>query len=272
MKPATPPHPKSRAGIIAEKFIPDQVFIYVAAGTLKCFDATESYAFSKGECFIARKNRLAKYKIERSAEGFEPIAFCFDEAFLKAYVAKHPQPLKSFAPKDTFIKVVETELLASFIQSLKPYYIGPYEIDKDFEAVKYEELLIILLKSQPHLAGLLFDFGIPAKIDLEEFMQKNFTFNVSLGRFAFLTGRSISAFKRDFYATFNDTPSRWLVQRRLEEAWFLIDEKAQRPSDIYLDLGFESLSHFSAAFKKRFALTPTDLTERKKRLSLRYEG
>ncbi len=264
MKQVEPQQHNAKAGIIAEKFIPDHVFIYVSAGTLKCFDATQSYTFSKGECFLARKNRLAKYRIEHSGENFAPIAFCFDEAFLKAYEAKHPQSSKTVAPKDTFIKVEETDLLCSFIQSMKPYYTGPYQIDEDFEAVKYEELLIILLKQQPQLAGLLFDFGIPSKIDLEEFMQKNFAFNVSLNRFAFLTGRSISAFKRDFFTTFNDTPSRWLVQRRLEEAHFLIDEKGQRSSDIYLDLGFESLSHFSAAFTKQFGLTPTKLIERRK--------
>jgi len=33
---------------------------------------------------------------------------------------------------------------------------------------------------------------------------------------------------------------------------------------IYLDLGFEALSHFSFAFKKLFGLTPSELTEIKK--------
>ena len=264
MKTAEPQHHNPKAGIVAEKFIRDHLLIYVAAGTLQCFDAAQSYTFSKGECFIARKNRLAKYKIDAGKEGFEPIAFCFDEAFLKDYHKKHSPQSKGITPKDTFIKIKETGLLLNFINSVKPYYNAPYQIEKDFEEVKYEELLIILLKQQPELAGFLFDFGIPEKIDLEEFIQKNFTFNTSLKRFAFLTGRSISAFKRDFFTIFNDTPGHWLVQRRLEEAYFLIYEKNQRSCDIYLDLGFEALSHFSAAFKKQFGLRPTALTERKK--------
>ena len=264
MKSIEPQHPTPPAGIIAEKFIPDHVLIYVAAGTLNCFDTTRSYTFNKGDCFMARKNRLSRYKIKSSPEGFEPIAFCFDEPFLRDYQKKHQPPASTFIPKDTFIDIRGTDLLASFIQSLKPYYDSPYHLDKDFEEIKYEELLIILLKQQPELAGLLFDFGKPAKIDLEEFMQKNFTFNVSLNQFAFLTGRSVSAFKRDFFTTFNDTPGHWLIQRRLEEAYFLVNEKAQKPSDIYLDLGFEALSHFSTAFKKQFGFTPTELAERKK--------
>ena len=96
-------------------------------------------------------------------------------------------------------------------------------------------------------------------------MNRNFYFNVSISRFAFLTGRSLSAFKRDFKAIFNDAPSRWLIKRRLQEAHFRVDKKKQTPSDIYLDLGFESLSHFSVAFKRQFGLTPTELTTQKQR-------
>jgi AraC-like DNA-binding protein len=119
---------------------------------------------------------------------------------------------------------------------------------------------------QPGLSGVFFDYGIPGKINLEEFMNRNFKFNVSLQRFAYLTGRSLSAFKRDFKAIFNQTPNRWLVQKRLQEAHFLIEKKDIKPSEIYLDLGFEALSHFSFAFKKLFGLTPTELAEQKKNI------
>jgi AraC-like DNA-binding protein len=37
----------------------------------------------------------------------------------------------------------------------------------------------------------------------------------------------------------------------------LIKEKGRRASDIYLDLGFEDLSHFSFAFKKQFGVPPS---------------
>lgn len=91
-------------------------------------------------------------------------------------------------------------------------------------------------------------------------MQKNYKFNVNLERFAFLTGRSLSAFKRDFKKIFNETPNRWLIKRRLQEALFLIKEKKQRPTDIYIDLGFEDLSHFSFAFKKEFGISASSLS------------
>ena len=78
-------------------------------------------------------------------------------------------------------------------------------------------------------------------------------------RFAYLTGRSLSAFKRDFKTVFNETPNHWLVQKRLQEAYFLIDKQHKKASEIYLDLGFEDLSHFSLAFKKLFGVRPTEV-------------
>jgi AraC-like DNA-binding protein len=63
-------------------------------------------------------------------------------------------------------------------------------------------------------------------------MLKNYHFNVHLNRFAYLTGRSVATFKRDFEKIFNTTPSRWLQQQRLREAYYLIKEKGCRASDV----------------------------------------
>ncbi|WP_435357878.1 helix-turn-helix domain-containing protein [Emticicia sp. SJ17W-69] len=243
--------------ILNEQFIPDHIFVYVAGGSINCFDGHKSYAFKSGEYFIARKNRLARYKI--ADDNFEPIMFCFDSTFLKNYSEENKINSSEFPSLDTFIKLKKNTLIKQFIKSLKPYYLAQNTLDPAFADVKYEELLIILLKSQPELTKLLFDFGIPTKIDLEKFMQKNYQFNVSIARLAFLTGRSLSAFKRDFKTIFNDSPSHWLIQRRLEEAYFLISKQKKKPSVVYLDLGFEDYSHFSFAFKKKFGVAPAAL-------------
>lgn len=250
-----------------EQFIPDNIFLYVAKGGVRFFDGAKSYTLKAGEYGIARKNRLVKFELLEANEDFEPLVFCFDEPFLKEFLNKHQTKVVDDKTKDAFVKIKKIELMEDFICSLKPYYKGMMQLDEAFEGLKYEELLIILLKSQSELSGILFDFGIPGKVNLEAFMNRNFHFNVSLNRFAFLTGRSLSAFKRDFKTIFNDTPSHWLVKRRLQEAYFHLEKKNEKPSDVYFALGFESLSHFSVAFKKQFGLTPTELAAQKKKTS-----
>jgi hypothetical protein len=45
---------------------------------------------------------------------------------------------------------------------------------------------------------VLANFEEPGKIDLADYMEKNFMFNLPLEKFAYLTGRSLTTFKRDF--------------------------------------------------------------------------
>jgi AraC-like DNA-binding protein len=248
--------------ISPEQFIAEHTFMYIIKGIMRCYDGNKTYILKSGNYALARKNRLGRYKKEKVDGELEKVFVFFDEGFLRMFQEKHKTRLTAFHSADTLVKINPTELIPAFIRSLMPYYKGGGKIDLPFADIKREELLIILLQNQPELAGIFFDYGIPEKINLEEFMYRNYTFNVSLQKFAYLTGRSLSAFKRDFKAIFKATPNRWLVQRRLQEAHFLIDKKNKKPSEIYVDLGFEDLSHFSYAFKKQFGLAPTELTGR----------
>ena len=252
--------------ISPEQFITEHTFAYVIKGILNGYDGSEHLSLKSGECCLARKNRLARYNKLKENNELEKVFVFFDEAFLKRFQEKYKSKAAVFESANTFIQIKQNELLPNFISSLQPYYNHGI-IKEPFTDVKREELLLILLQKQPDLAGVFFDFGIPQKTNIEEFMNKNFKFNVSIERFAFMTGRSLSAFKRDFKAIFNETPNRWLVQKRLQEAYFLIEKKKQKPSDIYLDLGFETLSHFSFAFKKRFNFSPTELADRTQNIS-----
>ncbi len=128
-------------------------------------------------------------------------------------------------------------------------------------ALKVKEAVQLLVKVNPELSNILFDFSEPGKIDLEAFMVKNFHFNIQLKRFAYLTGRSLTTFKRDFEKIFHISPSRWLVHKRLQEAYYQIREKRKSASEVYIEVGFEDLSHFSFAFKKQFCISPSAVNQ-----------
>lgn len=252
--------------ISPEQFIAEHTFVYVIKGLMNIYDGSKQAVLKAGDCYLGRKNRLARYNKEKVNNELEKVFVFFDEAFLKQFQERHKPKATKSKSNETLIQVKKNDLLPGYIQSLLPYY-DHAKISEPFADVKREELLIILLQKQPELAGLFFDYGIPEKINIEEFMNRNFKFNVSVERFAYLTGRSLSAFKRDFKKIFKDTPNHWLVKKRLQEAHFLIEKKKQKPGEIYLDLGFETLQHFSFAFKKQFSLTPTGLADRKMKTS-----
>ncbi|MBI1224365.1 MAG: helix-turn-helix domain-containing protein [Bacteroidetes bacterium] len=246
--------------ISPEQFISEHFFLFLIKGKMEGYDGHKHYTLHPGECCIVRKNHLARYNKQKVGDEFEKVVLIFDEVFLKKFQERHEVAPSDFSSNDAFFLVKKNELVLKFLQSLAPYYDGKGKMDQTFSDLKREELLLILLKSQPELSNILFDFGQPGKIDLEAFMNQHYKFNVSNQRLAFMTGRSLSAFKRDFEKTFHLSPNRWLVKKRLEEAYFLLEKHQQKPIDIYLDLGFEDLSHFSFAFKKHFGFTPSEVS------------
>ncbi|MGC3943276.1 MAG: AraC family transcriptional regulator [Chryseolinea sp.] len=252
-----------------EQFIPNHTFNYLVVGAMTIFDGSREYNVRAGDCGIGRRNHLARYTKHPDNGAFKKVFISFEQDFLKQFRDTHPAlpavntTANAIINTDAVVALRKNVLVDNFIQSLTPYFNENGLIDEAFLDVKRTELLLILLKDNPELPGILFDFSDPAKIDLEDFMNRNFKFNVSIERFAYLTGRSLSGFKRDFEKIFKATPSHWLVQKRLEEAHYLLSKKAKKPSDIYLDLGFENLSHFSFAFKKLFGHPPTQTEARK---------
>ena len=250
--------------ISEDQFIPEHFFLYLVEGSLTVYDGHKEIKVRSGDYGIARRNHLVKYNKTPVKDRFEKIIILFDQPFLKACQEEFQFYLDKANPSDAIIKLDKNPLVESFIKSLEPYFNKEGKIEKDFHNIKRKELLLILLKQKPALKNILFDFGKPEKLDLQEFMNRNYKFNVPIERFAFLTGRSLSAFKRDFQESFNDTPGNWLKQKRLREAHFQINKKGKKPSDIYLELGFEDLSHFSFAFKKLFGHSPTSLKDNKK--------
>ncbi|HEY5748614.1 MAG TPA: AraC family transcriptional regulator [Chryseolinea sp.] len=248
--------------ISPEQFIPDHIFIHMIAGTMTVYDRNNAYHLNPGDYCLAKRNHLARY-IKRPPENgkFESTALFFDQNFLRSFSKEYNWSADTTPNKNAIIKLDPNPWLESYIQSLTPYRKLKTKAYDDILSLKNKEIVLILLKTNPDLKNILFDFSDPGKLDLELFMNQNYRFNVSLERFAYLSGRSITTFKRDFEKVFNTSPGRWLLEKRLQEAYFLIDKKGQRPSDVYLQVGFEDLSHFSFAFKKLHGVAPSSLVK-----------
>ena len=232
---------------------------YIVSGTFKINDGIHTETFHKGDVYFCRRNQLAKYqKYPEPGGEFKSISVFFEQHTLRNFSLEYSQHSAGHIVSPAFQRLSSGGILANYMESLKTYeHLLSQQGAEELLAIKQKEAILILLQFNPELKDILFDFTEPGKIDLESFMNKNFHFNVELPRFAYLTGRSLSTFKRDFEKIFNATPSRWLLQRRLQEAYDMIKEKRQAASDVYIGLGFEDLSHFSFAFKKQYGIAPS---------------
>ncbi|MBB5637468.1 AraC-like DNA-binding protein [Pedobacter cryoconitis] len=247
---------RSREG---EQFIPEHIFFYQLSGTLLMDDGNQSHVFREGDFRFLKKNNLVKFtKLPPENGEFKSISIRLDQQTLRDFSREYGYEAVKKQESEIIQYLKPDPLYKSFMDSLAPYQLKQPENEK-LLSLKLREAVLILLQTNPELADILFDFTEPGKIDLEAFMNKNFHFNVEMNRFAYLTGRSLATFKRDFEKLYQLSPGRWLQQRRLQEAYHLIKEKGKTVSDVYLEVGFEDLSHFSFAFKKKYGMAPSKI-------------
>lgn len=251
---------------IEEKYYEDEVslayhsFSRVVSGEMKVIQGDKSYTFGPGDTLLFPRNQLSTL-IKNPKDGipYKAIVIFFTPERLQEFYTKNPILLGP--PSVHKIRTFEKHpLLESFFASLNPYFDLESALPEKIISVKIEEALTILHSIDESIDNYLADFSQPDKIDLADFMEKNYMFNMTMQKFGSLTGRSLTTFKRDFKKIFNSTPQRWITQKRLELAHYELSTKGRKPIDVYLEIGFENLSHFSFAFKKHYGYAPTDLT------------
>ena len=246
---------RSREG---EQFVADHVFSYQESGMLILDDGSRKYTFQEGDFKLVRRNHLVKFNKLPPARGeFKSLSVYLDQETLRNFSMEYGYKSEKHEDGKAIVALKNNPLYKGYIDSLIPYLQMGIAGNNKLTDLKLKEALLLLLQVNPELKNILFDFSEPGKIDLEGFMNKNYHFNVELKRFAYLTGRSLATFKRDFEKIFHVSPSRWLLQKRLQEAHHRIRDEGAAASDIYLDLGFEDLSHFSFAFKKMYGVSPS---------------
>jgi len=155
------------------------------------------------------------------------------------------------------IKLPHAADIESLFQSMTPYFDSDKVPAKELMQLKLHEGVYSLLSIDKRFYPALFDFTEPWKIDILEYMEENYMFDLSVESIAGFTGRSLAAFKRDFKKISLLPPQKWLMDKRLKVAHDKIRNENRRVSDVYLEVGFKNLSHFSSAYKKQYGVAPS---------------
>jgi len=239
------------------------MLVWFISGETKIIQADQNYLFKAGDIFLIPRNQLATIiNYPKDGQPHKSVVMHLSiDRLREFYTNLNVKPKVSATQKiRSFSK---HPLLESCLASLIPYFDVQDKFPENIASLKITEAISVLRTIDKDIDNILANFEEPHKIDLSSFMEKNFMFNMPLEKFGYLTGRSLTTFKRDFHKRYNQTPQRWLTQKRLELAHYQLTEKNRKPVEVYLETGFENLSHFSYAFKKQFGLTPTELADRK---------
>jgi AraC-like DNA-binding protein len=237
------------------------MLVWFISGETKIIQADASHVFGPGDIFLIPRNLLCTI-INYPKDGLphKTVAMHLSVDRLRNYYTNQNVSTRSVANK--IYRFKSHPLLKSCLSSLIPYFDLQDKFPEELASLKINEAITILRTIDKEVDGILANFETPGKIDLAKFMESHFMFNLPLEKFGYLTGRSLSTFNRDFRKTFSSTPQKWLTKKRLELAHYQITEYSKKPVDVYLEVGFEDLSHFSFAFKKQFGYIPTTLVRK----------
>lgn len=247
---------------LCTQMVKDHALTYIYSGQLVVEEKGVKTIIKAGQCVFLRKdNQSSTTKQPLGNEQYVGIFMRFKRNFLReVFQEMNPKeiPSEKAKPGKSVILMPERPDITSLFNSMLPYFDTNIQPTEDLIKLKIREGVNVLLNIDPdYFYPCLFDFSDPWKIDILEFLNENYNYDLTLEELASFTGRSLSTFKRDFQKISDMTPQKWLMQKRLQEAHNMLKEKKKRVSEVYYEVGFKNLSHFSQAFKKQFGISPS---------------
>lgn len=242
-------------------YYPANFLVHVEQGELNLKLDNEIHTVKEGEFALIRKYTHGKYfkTWKEGQNGFREHIFVLQDDFIKEVIMNFELP-EDFMPCTLpMIKIPGSPILKGLMDSVNTYVTGQAKIDRQLIRLKTMEAIHAIAQQKPELLHIFNEFSEPGRADLVQFVEHNFTHNIPLTQFAQMSGRSLSTFNREFRKEFNTSPHKWIKQRRLERAKKLLVQTQKTASDIYLEVGFEDLAHFSRSFKKHFGFNPSEV-------------
>jgi AraC-like DNA-binding protein len=249
-----------------EGYVSTHALTLVLKGNLKVENLNKGVAYVHANQFIfIPKGLYTISDILLSDEPFVAIVFFFDEELIDEFVKTLNPKLKD--NRCTFNLVLPySESIRLYTETLLQLYKnGDHNHHKVTRSKLFEllHLLSIGEKGDDFIRTLLC-LKNKEKRNLKDFMNANFNKSLTVEDYAYLTGRSLSTFNRDFKRQFNIAPKKWLMDRRLERAYELLTGNHHSVNEIAFEVGYENFSHFIKAFHKKFGISPKQFVIQKR--------
>lgn len=189
---------------------------------------------------------------------FISLLFYFDDALIRDFLSQTQVSEFSREEIPTHLKLAQSPNIQVYSHSLMQVYQSPGLGKAHFLPLKILELLHLLNDEvgEQQLANFLFRLHLPKKRTIKSFIEHNYDKPLKIEDYAYLTGRSISTFRRDFKAQFHTTPQKWIKEKRLKKALQLTEQKRISVTQLAYEVGYENVSYFIKEFKAYVGVSP----------------
>ncbi|MEN2402914.1 AraC family transcriptional regulator [Flavobacterium sp. MC2016-06] len=212
---------------------------------------------SKSILLLSAGNYLFTERLDGS-EKVKSILVFFDSKYLQNIVNANSLSHNNDLEKAPYAIIDKDDYLSSFISSVESL-LNFDVFSEAMQAAKLNELLVYLYTKYPEVLHNFQDVSIVNTTEerIQKITQQNVFNNLSVSELAFFCHVSLPTFKRKFQQLYKQSPAKWMQEQRLTAAAVLL-RKGVKPSEVYLQVGYENHSSFSQAFKAHFGLQPKD--------------
>ncbi|WP_345951565.1 AraC family transcriptional regulator [Mucilaginibacter sp. PAMB04274] len=229
-------------------------FSFVQNGQKQIYRAEGSTILKSGQGMLIPEGHSIIAEHSNSNEPYNSIIIFFPATLGKEFISSRQQKNNRKTNLVPYIHFNVDSYIDEYIRSLKALIMRGQKLSLELGSIKVHELLTALYDLHPELLTSL--FNDQHNLSLMGIIEQNLFKELSIDELAFLANRSLSSFKRDFIKTYGLPPQQYIRNRKLEIAGNELLQ-GRLASELYLDYGYQHLSNFTTAFKKKFGVTPS---------------
>ena len=243
------------------------LIVFGVKGHKKFMAADVNVLLAENEAvFLKKGGFVSTEKVEKNHQ-YESVLFFLEDMFLADFHLKNESHFKLLGKNkqdiSSYFKFEATPSLSGYFHSLLPHFKSASHLHNPLFQLKIEELLLGFLINDKNneFKDFLVQINNHRRYSFEEVMLQNFDSSLSVEEFAFLSGMSISTFKRNFQKQFSTSPAKWIQEKRLQKAANLLQDSDKNVSEVAMEVGFENTSHFIKKFRMEYGITPKRFKE-----------
>ena len=240
-------------------FLEQHLLYVVLGGSVKLTCGRQTWTVRKNEMILLRRAQSVSYEKQGSEETglFESQLFAINDELLKDFLTSQQAQIPQMTEElGTQVSPMSDRLVA-YCWSLSPYFNDPSQVNPGLLRLKVMELLYNVMDCSKNIFRQMLQLRQPVKTDIHRVVEENYTSPISLDELAYLSGRSLSSFKREFQDIYGAPPARWIREKRLSKAHEMLRSSSLSVADVAYSLGFENPTHFSRIFKQQYGYAPS---------------
>jgi AraC-like DNA-binding protein len=233
------------------------VFSFLLEGTKELITQDKATSITSDAFLLLKSGNCLMTENLSETNVYRSVLFFFNDSILLKLLQKNKLPKTVHSSSKPYEIFQYDDYIHHFVESLIRIKEYDNSLQNSLLQTKFEEILTYLLhRNGPDFLNNILPYQDNQSKHFTAVIESNKLNNLTIQELSFLCNMSISTFKRNFEQHYQTSPIKWFQEKRLEYSAYLLSIKKKRPIDIYSEIGFESLSSFTQAFKLKYNTTP----------------